>query len=233
MASVRVKARGKHRESPRCAPGTLLNRCRLHKTKKHTVTQERRKRRRLRQGNKPWQWCVTSSAAGSAAGGWGSLGPSSRPTSGDVVGGAGPPRAASARWSAARAGSAAARCARPVALAWPSQPQPQAGGAGRGVLAPAGVALQPTRRHRVALRFEYSSSRLGSGAGLRHRPAVVAGLPSTLATPPPRRRAALHPGPPDARQPVPVQNKWEPHQARLHLQLSRCEPGSSCLASSS
>jgi len=123
---------------------------------------------------------VTSSAAGSAAGGWGSLGPSSGPTSGDVVGGAGPPRAASARWSAARAGSAAARCARPVALAWPSQPQPQAGGAGRGVLAPAGVALQPTRRHRVALRFEYSSSRLGSGAGLRHRPAVVAGLPSRL-----------------------------------------------------
>ena len=29
---------GIHRESPRCAPGTLLIQCRLHKTKKHTVT---------------------------------------------------------------------------------------------------------------------------------------------------------------------------------------------------
>ena len=28
--------KGKCRESPRCAPGTLLNQCRLHKTKKHT-----------------------------------------------------------------------------------------------------------------------------------------------------------------------------------------------------
>jgi hypothetical protein len=34
--SVCGKVKGKHRESPRCAPGTLLNRCRLHKTKKHT-----------------------------------------------------------------------------------------------------------------------------------------------------------------------------------------------------
>jgi len=29
------------RESPRCAPGTLLNRCRLHKTKKHTMMYSR------------------------------------------------------------------------------------------------------------------------------------------------------------------------------------------------
>ena len=27
--------KGIHRESPRCAPGTLLIQCRLHKTKKH------------------------------------------------------------------------------------------------------------------------------------------------------------------------------------------------------
>ena len=29
--------KGIHRESPWCAPGTLLIQCRLHKTKKHTV----------------------------------------------------------------------------------------------------------------------------------------------------------------------------------------------------
>ena len=33
-----VTAEGKCRESPRCAPGTLLNQCRLHETNKHTVT---------------------------------------------------------------------------------------------------------------------------------------------------------------------------------------------------
>jgi hypothetical protein len=33
----RVKVKRIHRESPRCAPGTLLMQCRLHKTKKHTV----------------------------------------------------------------------------------------------------------------------------------------------------------------------------------------------------
>ena len=38
IASVRVKVEGIHRESPWCAPGTLLIQCRLHKTKKHTVT---------------------------------------------------------------------------------------------------------------------------------------------------------------------------------------------------
>ena len=37
MASVRVKAKGIYRESPRCSPGTLLIQCRLHKTKKHTA----------------------------------------------------------------------------------------------------------------------------------------------------------------------------------------------------
>ena len=37
ITSVRVKVEGIHRESPRCAPGTLLIQCRLHKTKKHTV----------------------------------------------------------------------------------------------------------------------------------------------------------------------------------------------------
>ena len=35
IASVRVKVKGIHRESPWCAPGTLLIQCRLHKTKKH------------------------------------------------------------------------------------------------------------------------------------------------------------------------------------------------------
>ena len=42
IASVRVKVKGIHRESPWCAPGTLLIQCRLHKTKKHTVTRTRR-----------------------------------------------------------------------------------------------------------------------------------------------------------------------------------------------
>jgi hypothetical protein len=36
ITSVRVKVEGIHRESPRCARGTLLIQCRLHKTKKHT-----------------------------------------------------------------------------------------------------------------------------------------------------------------------------------------------------
>jgi len=36
-AECHVKAEGKRRESPRCAPGTLLNRCRYHNTKKHTM----------------------------------------------------------------------------------------------------------------------------------------------------------------------------------------------------
>ena len=30
MASARARVKGKHRHSPRCAPGTLLNQCRLH-----------------------------------------------------------------------------------------------------------------------------------------------------------------------------------------------------------
>jgi len=34
--SVRVRAEGRQ-AIPRCAPGTLLNQCRLHKPKKHTV----------------------------------------------------------------------------------------------------------------------------------------------------------------------------------------------------
>jgi len=32
--------KGIHRESPRCAPGTLLIQCRLHKTKKHTRSKD-------------------------------------------------------------------------------------------------------------------------------------------------------------------------------------------------
>ena len=36
---------GIHRESPWCAPGTLLIQCRLHKTKKHTVPSPKSRRR--------------------------------------------------------------------------------------------------------------------------------------------------------------------------------------------
>ena len=45
IASVRVKVKRIHRESPRCAPGTLLMQCRLHKTKKHTVAKKQERER--------------------------------------------------------------------------------------------------------------------------------------------------------------------------------------------